>query len=100
MFAIWSGYLYELGWLPGPSVLIAEMLSAIVASVVMILGMRNRFVGLNPVYWLLLGFIFLNMLFGIVANLVEPGPIVAGFRLYLKVMPFFLLPAVYAFSKD
>lgn len=99
LFAIWSGYLIELGWLSGTS-LISEILSAIAAAVVLVLGIRQRFIGFNPVYWLLLGFIFLNMLFGIVVNLVEPGPIVAGFRLYLKAIPFFFIPAVYAFSHD
>jgi hypothetical protein len=38
------------------------------------------------------------MLIGIVLNALQAGPIFVGIRVYLKHLPFFLLPAVYDFS--
>jgi len=47
--------------------------------------------------WLLVAFI-LVCLIGVVAQVVEPGALVAGLRNYFKFLPVLLLPAVYRFS--
>ena len=47
--------------------------------------------------WLLAAFILVFMI-GVVAQAVDPGPLVAGLRDYFKFLPVLFLPAVYRFS--
>jgi len=54
-----------------------------------------------PPKWFLFLFLFLlNIIIGIVINSVASGPLIAGFRAYLKFIPLFLLPFVYHFSSQ
>src|SRR6185312_6347323 len=39
------------------------------------------------------------VLCGALANHLDPGPLVAGMRAYLRAVPFFFVPVVYAFSE-
>ena len=84
--------------LPGGSQYLAEILSAVALVLVVLAGTRNRFQFVRPAYWLAFGAMLVIMVCGILANGVEPGPIFAGIRAYLRAIPWFLVPAVYAFS--
>lgn len=92
-------YLAIEGWLPGMSKLVPDALSAVAVLLVILLGVQNRFRYVRPAYWLLFASMAIVMLFGAIANSLEPGPIVAGMRNYLRAIPFFLLPAVYLYSE-
>ena len=84
--------------LPGGSQYVAEMLSAAALVFVLVAGTRNRFQFVRPAYWLAFGAMLVIIVCGILANGVEPGPIFAGIRAYLHAIPWFFVPAVYAFS--
>ena len=84
--------------LPDRTPLAAELLTAVVLVLVTVAGTRNRFQFVRPAYWLVFGALVLLFAAGIVLNSVEPGPIVAGVRSYLRAMPWFFLPAVFAYS--
>lgn len=62
----------------------------------MIIGGKN----FPPKCVFLLIFLFLNILIGAIINLEPAAPLIAGLRVYLKPIPFFILPFVYPFSKD
>jgi len=83
---------------PGALKLIPEMLSAVIAVLVVLLGVRKGFGLVSAKYWLVFGIILLIIVCGILANGVGSGPIFAGTRYYLRAMPLFILPAVYPFT--
>jgi hypothetical protein len=93
--ALFCQYLGAQGWLPRPLVFTPELLAATTAALIVILGLRDRFQYVRPVYWLVFGGLVVLLLGGILANQVQPGPMVAGVRHYLRAFPFFLLPAVF-----
>ena len=62
-------------------------------------GYRNRFQFVRPIYWLIFGALGLVAVCGAVVNQVEPGPLFAGIRNYLRALPFFFLPAVLAMKE-
>jgi hypothetical protein len=92
------GYLIGVGVLPHPAKYAAELMSGLVLLVVFIGGTRNRFQFVRPAYWFAFGAVGATMLCGALANSLEPGPLFAGLRSYLRAVPLFFLPAVYAFS--
>ena len=75
-----------------------DMLSALVVIIILFLITKGMSIKLSLAYWLLFSFIALHMLFGVILNEVQAGPIFAGIRKYLKYLPFFFLPLVYSFS--
>lgn len=89
----------SLNGFPGAVKFIPEMLSAIVALYVVVEGTRHRFQFVQPKYWIFFGLMLLIVICGILANDVASGPIIAGARLYLRALPFFFLPAIFAFSE-
>ena len=91
-------YLTQINLLPRLAKFTPEILSAIVAIVVVIYGARNRFQFVRPAYWFVFGTIAVTMVCGAVANSVDVGPLFSGMRRYLRPMPLFFLPAVYAFT--
>jgi hypothetical protein len=77
---------------------VPELLGVVAVLLVAILGPRSRFRYVRPQYWLVLAVFLLSLLFGVLANAVQPGPVFAGLRTYLRASAWFLLPAVIAFS--
>lgn len=86
--------------LPGAMGYLFELLCALVLVLVIVLGVRSRFRDVRPVYWLVFMAFVVVMICGAVANAVDSGPIFAGIRSYFRAMPWFFLPAVWAFSSD
>lgn len=94
-----SEYLERIGLLPHLVKYLAEIISAITLLLVVILGTRNRFQFVRPAYWFAFGAVALTIICGTLANSLEPGPLFAGMRSYLRAVPLFFLAAVYAFSE-
>lgn len=86
--------------LPSVAKYVPELLSLVAVLVVVFAGTRNRFQYVRPQYWLVFGALVLTIVCGILANSVDAGPILAGTRTYLRAIPWFLIPAVYAFTND
>ncbi|QKT03807.1 hypothetical protein HUS23_08240 [Ectothiorhodospiraceae bacterium 2226] len=78
--------------------LLPELFSVILIVVLLVRLAIVRTVSLPAKYGIFFAIFFLHMLVGVLVNAVEPGVLVAGFRNYLKYLPFFLLPAMYAYS--
>lgn len=94
-----SGYAVESQFVPRELKLLPELFSALVLLLVVVHGIRNRFQFVRPGYWFAFGAIAATMLCGALANSLESGPVIAGMRNYLRAMPMFFLPAVFAFSE-
>jgi len=88
------------GFLPSSISYFAELVSAAAMAYVIFAGTRNRFQFVRPAYWLSFGSLLLVIIFALIANHVDSGPIIAGMRSYLRAMPWFFIPAVYAFSEE
>jgi hypothetical protein len=84
--------------LPGGSQFTIEILSAAAGLYVVVAGTRARFEFVRGAYWILFGLMLAGMTAGVLANSVEAGPIFAGIRTYLRAIPWFFIPIVYAFS--
>jgi len=93
------GYLIGIDVLPRVTKYAAELMSGLVLLVVLIGGTRNRFHFVRPAYWFAFAAVAATMLCGALANSLESGPLFAGQRSYLRAVPLFFLPAVYAFSQ-
>ena len=91
-------YLGSIGALPHIGKYAAEILSAVTALMVVIYGSRNRFQFVRPAYWFAFAAAAAIIVCGVLANSVVVGPMFAGMRVYLRAVPLFFLPAVYAFS--
>ncbi|MGD9893980.1 MAG: hypothetical protein AB7U18_22070 [Dehalococcoidia bacterium] len=93
------GYLKKIGYLPDAVTFLLEVYSILALVYVVAIGVQNGFRFVRPGYWLLFGAWLLVIFCGALANHVDPGPIVSGLRYYLRWIPIFLLPAVFAFSE-
>jgi hypothetical protein len=80
-------------------VLLPELLSAIALLVLLKYLLAGRRWALDWRYVLFLGLYLFIVGFGFLAQAMPAGAIVAGMRSYLKFIPFFLLPAVYPFTR-
>ena len=79
---------------PGVPALVryAPELCGIAASVYVVLYVvRNGFAQVRFAYWVLILLFALHILFGIIANQVQPGTVIVGGRMYFRTIPFFLL---------
>jgi hypothetical protein len=85
-------------WLPGAARYLVEVIGAIVLLYVVAAGVGDRFRFVRPAYWIAFGAFLLTMACGVVANHVEPGPLFAGLRSFLRGMPLFFLAAVVKFT--
>lgn len=85
--------------LPGPAKYVPEILGGVAALCVIALGIRDRFRFVRPAYWVLFGLLVICIAASAVANSLEPGPLFSGIRAYLRAIPWFLVPAVFAFSE-
>ena len=78
--------------------LIVEVLSLLIALVVVYLSVSLRRWEQPPYYvWLIFAFI-LSAMIAVVAETVDPGPLISGIRGYFKFLPVFFLAAVYRFT--
>jgi hypothetical protein len=77
-----------------------EALSILVAAYVAVLGPQSRFRLVAPKYWIVFIAIAVVIGCGILINSVAPGPLMQGCRFYLRAIPLFFLPAVFAFSES
>jgi hypothetical protein len=91
-------YPLQMGYLPSFAKLAPEVLSAMALLFVLAYGLRDRAVLVRPVYWLIFGLAATTMVCGVLANSVGVGPVIAGMRRFLRPVPLFFIPAVYAFS--
>lgn len=87
-----------LGILPGPSVLLFELVSGIIFLAALIYCAYHKSLSVSPKYLILFMFVCLHFVVGAIANSIDPAVAFAGIRSYLKYMPLFLLPLVYPFS--
>lgn len=78
--------------------LVPEMLSVLTLIIAFLLVAINKRIAIKTKYVFFFLIFFLHILGGILINTVPAGAIFAGFRVYLKGIPFFLLPAAYDFS--
>lgn len=85
--------------LPKASQYLPEILGGLAIVIVVALGTGNRFKYVRPEYWLFFGALALVAACGVLINSVEPGTTFAGLRTYLRALPWFFIPAVYAFSE-
>src|SRR5690349_8795884 len=75
----------QLAWLP-------EIIAAGAALLVLFRIAATRFSGIDGRYLVVLAFLLIHVVVGIIVNHLPPGVVFAGMRIYLKGMPFFLLP--------
>jgi hypothetical protein len=87
-------------FLPPWAAYVPELLGGIAAVAVLALGLRDQFKFVRPAYVLVFGGLLLTMLCGVLTNGVDSGPVVSGLRLYLRAVPWFFIPAVFAFSQQ
>jgi hypothetical protein len=92
-------YLVQLEWVPSLFNYLPEILALVACVAVVLVGVQTRFQYVRPVYWLVFGALALVMVCGVVINSLEPGPLFAGIRTYLRAVPFFFLPAVLLFTE-
>jgi hypothetical protein len=85
--------------LPGPAKYTPEILGGLSLLFVIAFGIRDRFRLVRPAYWVIFGLLALCLGASAVANALEPGPLFSGIRVYLRAIPWFLVPAVSAFSE-
>lgn len=95
-----TGYLAKrLGVIPSVWVLLPEALSIVALLIVLARLIASRQMLLSWRYFAFLGLFSFVLLFGFLAQSVPLGAVVSGLRNYVKFIPFFLLPAVYPFTK-
>ena len=85
--------------LPGPAPFLAELLGAAAIVFVVFAGTRSRFQFVRPAYWLVFAILVVTIACGVAVNSVGSGPIFAGIRTYVRAIPWFFVPAVFAYSE-
>jgi hypothetical protein len=78
--------------------LLPDILSLVAALVILVLA-GSRDSAVPKKYVVLFLFLVAVILIGIASNSTTAGSLIIGIRNYLKFLPFFFLPAVFAFSK-
>ena len=89
---------WDLDFLPRIVKLAPEAMFIIAAAIVLVNFVRNKAIAIQAKYLFFFMFTLLLIIVGITINMVQPGAIINGTRNFLKYLPVFLLPAVYAFS--
>ena len=85
--------------IPQKMFLIPEAFSGIAMILVILLGISNKRFNMSMKYVIFLLWFLLAITAGLIINKVDPLVTVSGLRIYLKSLPFFLLPMVYDFSE-
>src|ERR1700730_13610578 len=98
--AVLMDFLMESKALPGVLKFAPEMLSAVVAGLVLLKALRGGLALVPVKYWFVFGFLAFVIICGIITNSVGTGPILAGMRYDLRAIPLFFLPAVAAFTTE
>ena len=83
----------SVSWLP-------ELLSILIILIISIRITLGYGKDIPPICIFFLILFFLNITIGAIINQVPAGPLIAGSRSYLKLIPFFILPFVYRFSSQ
>jgi hypothetical protein len=86
--------------LPSGSEYIAELSGLIAGIFVIIVGTRNRFQYVRAQYWVVFGALLVTIICGVLINDAGAGPLFTGARIYLRAIPWFFVPAVFAFTHD
>ncbi|MDO6460053.1 hypothetical protein Q4485_05040 [Granulosicoccaceae sp. 1_MG-2023] len=84
--------------IPQKMFLIPEAMAAAAMVVVVLSGISRRQLDMAPKYAIFLGWFLLTVTAGLILNHVDSLVAISGMRIYLKSLPFFLLPMVYTFS--
>ncbi len=84
--------------LPYSFTYLSELISAMLFIFIILRISQTRSFFLPPGYIVLFTLYLTHLIFGVIINNESPGSIFLGARIYLKLIPFFLLPAVYEFS--
>ncbi len=84
--------------IPQKMFLLPEAMSAAAMVVVILVGIMRRQIYLAPKYTVFLLWFLLSITAGLIINHVDSLVTISGIRIYLKSLPFFLLPMVYSFS--
>ena len=84
--------------IPQKFFLLPEAMSAAVMVVVVLAGISRRQLDMAPKYAIFLAWFILTVAAGLILNRVDSLVAISGFRIYLKSLPFFLLPMVYTFT--
>lgn len=89
----------KLGLLSRYAILVPEVITLLLALVIVSRSLIFRRWEQPAKYaWTFVALVLVCMI-GVVAEAVDPGPLVSGLRSYFKFLPLFLLPAVYNFSE-
>lgn len=94
MVVLFAGYGVAQGWLPNLASYLPELTAIAVAAYVVGAGVQDSFRYVRLQYWLVFGMLTLVVVCGLLVNALEPGPLFAGLRTYLRAMPLLFLPAV------
>lgn len=89
-----------LGILPGPTVLLFELMSGFILVSALAYGAVYKIFNVGPKYIGLFIVVCLHFIAGAVLNSLDPAVIFSGLRTYLKYTPLFLLPLVYVYSEQ
>ena len=85
--------------IPQKMFLIPEAFSGVAMILAILLGISNKRFNMSMKYVIFLLWFLLAITAGLIINKVDPLVTVSGLRIYLKSLPFFLLPMVYDFSE-
>jgi hypothetical protein len=78
--------------LPKQLMLMPELFSAVALLVVVARLPKNRLSEVEPRYLGIFALLMLHLIAGMIVNDEKAGVVISGIRIYLKVMPFFVLP--------
>jgi hypothetical protein len=81
--------------LPGVVKIAPEAIAILFVPYIIAIGSRQRFELVQPKYWLALLVLLFAIIGGLLINDVEVGPTMAGLRMYLRILPIFILPAIW-----
>jgi hypothetical protein len=93
-----STYLASLHLAPAGFKYLPEGFSILIAAAVILAGPGQRFRLVAPRYWLVFGALAAVAACGGLINELDPGPLMEGIRYYLRAIPMFFVPAIFAVS--
>ena len=87
-------YLHSMQWAPASAPYFIDVFSGFLGAYVFVGLVRSRFQNMRIAYVVMLAFLGVVFVCSVVANNIDAGPVLAGSRLWLRMLPFFVLPAV------
>jgi len=91
-------YVASLHLAPAGFKYVPEGFSILLAAAVILAGPGQRFRLIAPRYWLVFGALAVIAACGGLINQLDPGPLIEGIRYYLRAIPMFFVPAIFAVS--